>query len=215
MIFINCFSQIFVHALFSLYATDQNAAVRRLKNIRAFEAVAPHMYSELRRPEHICDKFETESPKKISFYWQQVGFDSVCSQLQSRLDVLAHFFKKKKIYQKSIEDKFKNFTMGNSNSSRNFKSLRKSFRRAGSTDQILSFKTNHPKISTGSLRSGQESSGNNRDNGSDYSRSHSLASNTTSSDVSSRVSWSDQDQLHVHSEYKISFKKVEKNLKRH
>ena len=102
LIFINCFSQIFVHALFSLYATDQNAAVRRLKNIRAFEAVAPHMYSELRRPEHICDKFETESPKKISFYWQQVGFDSVCSQQRPRLDVLAHFFKKKKIY-KSIE----------------------------------------------------------------------------------------------------------------
>lgn len=88
--------------------------------------------------------------------------------------------------------------MGNSNSTRNFKTLRKSFRRAGSSEQIISSFKKNPKISTGSLSSGSTSSKRNAD----YSRSHSLASNTTSSDVSSRVSVGPmddhQDQLHIH-----------------
>ena len=162
-----------------------------------------------RRPVHTYERHERKPGKKISFYWQQVGFDSVSSQQRPRLDAFytenIFFQKDSTTISKKSRRKKKQIIMGNSNSSRNFKSLRKSFRRAGSSDQIIcSFKTNHkyPRISTGSLRT--ESNSSNR-NGLDYSRSHSLASNTTSSDVSSRVSvgpMDDQDQIHMnHSKF--------------
>ena len=61
-----------------------------------------------RRPVHTYERHERKPGKKISFYWQQVGFDSVSSQQRPRLDAFYTeniFFKKTVLFLNNPEEK--------------------------------------------------------------------------------------------------------------
>ena len=114
-VFINCFSQIFT--MFSFLSlsvqpirTPQFAVWKKYSGLGGRCATLPEagtIYILITYERH-----ERKPGKKISFYWQQVGFDSVSSQQRPRLDAFYTeniFFKKTVLFLKNPEEKETNY----------------------------------------------------------------------------------------------------------